>query len=122
MSTNGAALSYGGIVKYSRVLANIGNCYDSATGVFTVKMPGVYSVSASMMTPPNKSSHLALMKNGQDLVWLYTAGPNDMASQTVNVALSRGDKLWIQVQSGSRLHGVQFYNVFAAALIRPGYF
>ncbi|XP_071176391.1 EMILIN-2-like [Mytilus edulis] len=54
LSTNGATMSSGGVVKYSRVLANIGNCYDYNTGVFTVKTPGVYSVSASMMTPPGK--------------------------------------------------------------------
>ncbi|CAG2212644.1 unnamed protein product [Mytilus edulis] len=122
LSTNGATLSKGGIVKYSRVLGNIGNCYDSATGVFTVKTSGVYSVSASMMTPPNKSSHLMLMKNGQILVWLFTGGPYDMASQTVNVALSGGDKLWVQQHSGSRLHGNEFYNLFTAALIKPGTF
>ncbi|CAC5372585.1 unnamed protein product [Mytilus coruscus] len=122
LNSDGVTLSKGKIVKYSRVLANIGNCYDSATGVFTVKTPGVYSMSASMMTPPNKASHLSLMKNGQILVWLYTGGPYDMASQTVNVALSGGDKLWIQMQSGTRLYGNEFYNLFTAALIKPGNF
>nr|CBX41684.1 putative C1q domain containing protein MgC1q35 [Mytilus galloprovincialis] len=92
LSRNGATLSSGGIVKYNRVLANIGNCYNSYTGVFSVKTSGAYSGSASMMSSPGKASYLDLMKNGQILVSPF-ASTYDMASQTVNVALSRGDKL-----------------------------
>ncbi|XP_071176393.1 uncharacterized protein [Mytilus edulis] len=122
ISTDGGTLSPRGIVKYRQVLANIGNCYDSSTGVFTVKTSGVYSVSASMMTPPDKPAHLNLMKNGQVLVWLYTGGSYDMASQLINVALSGGDELWIQQHSGSQLYAGQFYNLFTAAMIKPGNF
>ncbi|VDI56095.1 Hypothetical predicted protein [Mytilus galloprovincialis] len=120
LSSNDVTLSKGEIVKYSRVLTNIGNCYDSATGVFTVKTSGIYSVSVSMMTPPDMSSHLILTKNGQNLVWLYTGGPYHMASQTVHVALKGGDKLSVQQNSGTQLHA--YYNLFTAALIKPGTF
>ncbi|CAC5372583.1 unnamed protein product [Mytilus coruscus] len=108
------------IIKYSRVLANIGECYDSSTGVFTVKTPGIYSVSASMMSGVDKTAHLTLMKNGKILLWLYTGVSYDMASQTINVALLEGEKIWVKLERGSELHAD--YNVFTAVLIKTGQF
>lgn len=108
----------GDIIKYSRVLANIGNCYHSSTGVFTVKTAGVYSMFTTMKLT---NVLLALMRNGEILVRLYTYS-NDMASQSVNMALSEGDKIWVQVQRGTRVGGIEpFSNVFTAILIKPGH-
>ncbi|CAG2238132.1 C1QL [Mytilus edulis] len=115
---------HGEIVKYTRVLTNIGNTYNTHTGIFTVKTDGVYAVSAAAIGGPGQCTHYSIMKNGQVMVWLFTGPAFDMAAQTINLALRKGDRLWIKIAGHYVLitHVVHPYHHFSAVLIKPGKF
>lgn len=110
------------IIRYDNVLTNIGNAYHSATGIFTVTTSGLYSLSASMMGDPSNHIHLLLVLNNNELVRLYTAGKrgrHEISSQTINVLLSKNDKVWVQHMkgSGSNIYGAERFNVFSGVLL-----
>ncbi|CAC5388710.1 C1QL [Mytilus coruscus] len=113
----------GDIIKYSRILTNIGNRYDPSTGIFTVETPGVYSVSTSMIGGIRQCTLATLRKNGNILVWLFTGPKWDMASQTIYIAMVKGDKIWVQIQSNIlKLNVKHIYHHLNAVLIKPGKF
>ncbi|VDI15734.1 Hypothetical predicted protein [Mytilus galloprovincialis] len=106
-------------VRYDQIIYNPQNEYSPITGIFTVgnELGGVYSVSVSMMSG-RVPAHTTIMKNGELLVWLFTNNSYDMASQSITVELSAGDKVWVQIaNSGSSLFSV--YNTFSAFQIMP---
>jgi len=109
------------IIRYDNVLTNIGNAYHSGTGIFTVKTSGLYSLTASMMGDSSNYIHLLLVLNSNELVRLYTAGEKkyELASQTINVLLSKNDKVWVQRKkgSGSKIYGGERFNVFSGVLL-----
>ncbi|CAG2257871.1 HMCN [Mytilus edulis] len=89
-----------------------------SNGILTVLpgMGGVYSISVTMMSG-YVTGHTTLRKNGAILVWLFTNKEYDMASQTINIQLVEGDRIWVQVNNqASSLFDV--YNTFSAVRIR----
>ncbi|XP_063443258.1 uncharacterized protein LOC134723629 [Mytilus trossulus] len=114
----------GDIVKYTRKLTDIGNCYNPNTGIFTVKTNGVYAVSAAMIGGPKQSTHYSLRKNGEQMVWLFTGPTYDMSAQTINLILKKGDRLWIQLEwlPVHIFHIKHPYHQFSAILIKAGTF
>jgi len=110
-----------GVVKYDKVITNVGRAYNPSTGIFLVPLSGVYTLSVSMMGQPTNKIHLQLLRNGNELVRLYTsgAGRHLLASHTINVELAYGDLVWVQrwVSEGNQLYGKGPYNVFSAAFL-----
>lgn len=105
-------------VPYNNVLSNLGNGYDVHSRMFTSPISGLYSVSVSLMGNPDNNIHLKLMKNGSELVRLWTqSGRHELASHTLNIPLKKNDQLWVQQASGSILWYTEPYNMFSAALI-----
>ncbi|XP_063398905.1 collagen alpha-1(X) chain-like [Mytilus trossulus] len=101
-------------VRYDQIIYNPQNEYSPTTGIFTVGngLAGVYWMSVSMMSGL-VPAHTTIMKNGEILVWLFTNNSYDMATQSITVELSAGDKIWVQIaNSGSSLFSV--YNTFSA--------
>ncbi|XP_076109282.1 thrombospondin-2-like [Mytilus galloprovincialis] len=88
-----------------------------SNGIFTVRpgMGGVYLVSVTIMSG-SVTCHTTLRKNGAILVWLFTNKEYDMASQTINIQLAEGDRIWVQMTNqASSLFDV--YNTFSAVRI-----
>ncbi|VDI30050.1 Hypothetical predicted protein [Mytilus galloprovincialis] len=88
-----------------------------SNGIFTVLpgMGGVYLVSVTMMSG-SVTGHTTLRKNGAIYVWLFTNKEYDMASQTINIQLAEGDRIWVQMTNqASSLFDV--YNTFSAIRI-----
>ncbi|XP_063441023.1 thrombospondin-1-like isoform X2 [Mytilus trossulus] len=104
----------GAIIGYPiKLLDNSGY----SNGIFTVLpgMGGVYSVSVTIMSG-SVIGHTTLRKNGAILVWLFTNKEYDMASQTINIQLAEGDRIWVQMTNqASSLFDV--YNTFSAVRI-----
>ncbi|VDI22112.1 Hypothetical predicted protein [Mytilus galloprovincialis] len=125
LNSNSIKWRRGDIVKYTRVLTNIGNTYNTHTGIFTVVTDGVYAVSAAMIGGPHhQATHYSIRKNGHEMVWLFTGPKFDMAAQTINLALRKGDRLWIVLEwlPVFITHIVHPYHQFSAVLIKPGKF
>ncbi|XP_078340954.1 complement C1q tumor necrosis factor-related protein 3-like [Crassostrea virginica] len=108
------------VVKYDRILSNVGGAYHPSTGIFTAPYKGVYSISCSLMSNLSNNVHLQITKNGAKLSILYSAkDTNPLAGQTLQLLLNKGDKIWIQNNNAkvAKLHDHGSYNMFSGALI-----
>ena len=85
------------VVKFDKVWTNIGNGYDSSSGVFTAPRGGVYQFSCSAMTAYDKILRLHLMKNDQRTVSLYP-GQSGYNTGTLSMVLElkKGDRVYIK--------------------------
>ena len=112
-STKNENLDNNEVVKFDKVWTNIGNGYDSSSGVFTAPRGGVYQFSCSAMTLSGKTLRLHLMKNDQRTVSLYpgTSGHN-MGTLNMVLELKKGDRVYIKhLGSGSNsLYSEAGYN------------
>ncbi|XP_078341946.1 complement C1q tumor necrosis factor-related protein 2-like [Crassostrea virginica] len=108
------------VVKYDRILSNVGGAYNPSTGIFTVPYTGIYSISCTLMSYPSISTHLEIIKNGTKMSVLFSnSGTYPQAGQTLHLLLNKGDKIWIQNFNTvmAKLHDLGSYNVFSGALI-----
>lgn len=108
------------VVKYDTVLTNVGGAYVPSTGIFTAPYKGIYTISCSLMSSPSNFVHLNIMKNGNALALLYSAsGTYPLASQTLQLLLEKGDKIWIQNYNTktAKMHDHNAFNVFSGVLI-----
>ena len=109
------------VIRYDNVITNVGKAYTPSTGIFLVPLSGIYTLSVSMMGHPDNGVHLQLVRNGSELVRLWTGGGGsyELASHTINVELTRGDRIWVQRRdgTGANVYGTQTYNIFSAALL-----
>ena len=109
------------VVKYDRILTNVGGAYSPITGIFTVPYTGIYSISCSLTSHPDNRVHLQITKNGNKLSILYAAETTyPLSGQTLELLLRRGDKIWIQNRNegAAKLHDHGSYNLFSGALIK----
>lgn len=85
------------VVKFDKVWTNIGNGYDSSSGVFTAPRGGVYQFSCSAMTASNKTLRLHLMKNDQRTVGLYPGqSGHNMGTLSMVLQLKKGDRVYMK--------------------------
>ena len=91
-----------GTIVFNSVFTNIGNHYNSSTGLFTAPVAGRYYFHANIFGENNTSPHVQITKNGVKQVWtLYSGGGYgnvnlsgviDLAtSDTVNVLVDQGN-------------------------------
>lgn len=96
-------------LKFDTVFINIGNGYDSHTGVFTAPVAGLYIFSlTAMSTNRGAPLSLALKKNGATLATTWGQGredPSDQDSRTLPTSLAKGDKVWIAQFLGNGVRG-----------------
>ena len=110
------------VAKFDKVWTNIGNGYDSSSGVFTVPRGGVYQFSCSAMTGNGKTLLLHLMKNDQRTVSLYPGtGGHNMGTLSMVLELKKGDRVYMK-HPGSRYNNLYSesgynYSMFSGYLI-----
>lgn len=93
-------------IKFSSVETNIGDGYNSKTGVFTAPRTGVYVFYSHILT--KGGYHIietALTVNGDTKLWLYSAGHSSAhgsGSNMLVIRLKQGDKVKMVIPNGSR--------------------
>ncbi|XP_055999791.1 complement C1q subcomponent subunit A-like isoform X2 [Ostrea edulis] len=108
------------VVKYDRVLTNWGGAYQPTTGVFTAPYNGLYSISCTLMSDPINYAHASITKNGKKMSVVFSNTKTyPHASQTLQLLLNKGDKIWIQNRNGRKtiFHDHGYSNVFSGFLI-----
>ena len=108
------------VVKYNRILSNVGGAYHPSTGIFTAPYKGIYSISCSLLSETSNDVHLQITKNGAKMSFLYSGSSTyPHAGQTLQLLLNKGDKIWIQNRNAkvAKLYDYSAYNVFSGALI-----
>ncbi|XP_062581911.1 complement C1q tumor necrosis factor-related protein 3-like [Saccostrea cucullata] len=104
-------------VKYNKVITNYGNGYDKWSGHFKAPMKGLYAFSCSVMAINTHALHIELVKNGQVVSTIYSNPSSyDQASETVVLALKKGEKVWARQAYGGR-HVRGSFNLFTGYLI-----
>jgi len=95
--TKNVNLANNEVVKFDKVWTNIGNGYDSSSGVFTAPRGGVYQFSCSAMAYFGKTLRLHLMKNDQQTVSLYPGNVgHNMGTLSMVLELKKGDRVYIK--------------------------
>lgn len=94
------------VVLWDQVHHNIGNHYNSATGLFTCPVAGIYMISIMAMTAGVSSTlDIEAQKNGstyQGLVPYQSAGPSyNQVSGVTFVSCSAGDTLAFKLNNGT---------------------
>ncbi|XP_074480751.1 cerebellin 11 [Sebastes fasciatus] len=106
------------ILIFNRVFTNIGNAYNSKTGIFTAPLKGVYHFSFMTFGYNSHTSGAILVKNGhyQVSTWEFT-GPDtsDTTSNTVILELNVRETVNIILWDGGKIHT----SVFSGFLVFP---
>ncbi|XP_038047571.1 C1q-related factor-like [Patiria miniata] len=99
----------GDVIIFEDVATNLGDGYDSQSGVFTCAVPGLYLFSAnllSLVTGPQ--SYASLKQNGVVVFSIADShSPNHhQSSHSVPLVLSAGDRVWLALfGSGKGIYG-----------------
>lgn len=94
-------------IRFDKVLYNSLNDFNSATGKFTCKHPGVYYFTYHI-TVYSRNVRVALVKNG--IKMLHTVdryqSAEDQASGAAILELQGGDEVWLQAHQGESFNGL----------------
>ncbi|XP_061079608.1 complement C1q-like protein 2 [Conger conger] len=113
------------VIKFKKIFANIGNCYNPSTGIFTAMVRGVYyfrftSYNNLELTP---TCNVVLMKNGERTVSIWDKSgqdSNDSASNAVVLQLEVGDNVFVRLlRSNMIFDDMGYYNSFSGFLLFP---
>ncbi|XP_048018942.1 cerebellin-1-like [Megalobrama amblycephala] len=82
-------------LEYKKVFSNVGNAYDSNTGIFTAPVKGVYYFRFYGHCHDGTTMAISLLKNGQSQCSVHAWKPasNGNASNGVVLTLEIGDKI-----------------------------
>ncbi|PVD38877.1 hypothetical protein C0Q70_01502 [Pomacea canaliculata] len=120
--SNGVLLGQHQTLTFNDVITNIGNGYDSATGIFTAPVAGVYIFFLRVMsTNSHGSIDVVIDKQGAPLDLIFAEGqtdPYDQGSGQVTTHLAVGEKVWARQQSGEAVRG-RWYTSFTGLLLNP---
>ncbi|XP_062573008.1 complement C1q-like protein 4 [Saccostrea cucullata] len=112
LSGDGLQYDAGDTVIYSYIRVNVGNHYNSSTGIFTAPTAGVYFFTWSTLTSPGVGLNTAIVKNSSSgyIAFCHCAAFQNTyttCSQSTTVELVPGDRIWIIAykMSAQKLHG-----------------
>lgn len=115
------------IMVYKTVLQNIGDPYDSATGIFTAPLAGTFMFNVNVCTYQSKWSQLQLVVDSRDNIILtfrhYNSDNTDSSFGSVTHYLTKGQRVWVQSEynSGSSNtlyeHSNECWNQFSGTLL-----
>ncbi|XP_017296964.1 complement C1q-like protein 2 [Kryptolebias marmoratus] len=107
-------------LKFERVVTNIGNGYDPATGVFTAPAKGLYYVQITGMVGSSGTLNAGLKKNGENMFAIHQkAGTQASASNGMTLALEQGDRLFVQLWAGQTIADQSRLSTFTGFLVFP---
>jgi hypothetical protein len=86
------------VIKFDRVLTNIGSAYNSHDGVFRAPVSGAYEFAVTVMAPPDHAVHVDIIKDGGEVLCYAYGAPSDHDSGTcvVMVQLIEGNDVWVR--------------------------
>ncbi|TWW53008.1 cerebellin-3-like [Takifugu flavidus] len=106
---------------FNRAITNVGEAYDTSTGLFKAPVTGYYCFSFSYRADKREQSGLTLMKNDEAIVAFNSNKPGclhvDNASSTACLELQRGDKVSVVLPNGCHVCGIGGTTSFTGFLI-----
>ena len=111
-----------GVFKFDTVITNVGQGYDTHTGIFTAPVPGTYLFFLNLMSSNDHGSiWAAIDKHGEMIgsVWAGGSGDHDdQGSSLVTTHMNAGDQVWVRQNAGSSAVQGAFWTVFSGSLIQ----
>ncbi|BFZ19649.1 hypothetical protein BsWGS_22688 [Bradybaena similaris] len=111
----------GQTVRYNNTITNIGNGYDTNTGIFTAPLAGLYGFQLSVLTQKSSEAWLELFVNEKYIISVNSklASGFDAAVSFVLLTLKVGDRVQVKARSESLLFGrtTEQYCTFSGFLI-----
>jgi hypothetical protein len=86
------------VIIFDYVRTNIGNGYDTSTGIFTTPTSGVYVFYVNFLTHQHKSIDAMISRNYEDVQRLYAGTLQNRYGPGCNMAtlsLNGGDKIYV---------------------------
>ncbi|XP_043963021.1 complement C1q-like protein 2 [Gambusia affinis] len=107
-------------LKFEKVITNIGNGYDPATGIFTAPVTGLYYIRATGIAGPNGELQAGVKKNGENMFAIFQkAGSQSGASNAMAMALQQGDRVFVQLWAGKSIADQGRLSTFTGFLVFP---
>ncbi|XP_052412461.1 cerebellin-2 [Carassius gibelio] len=95
-------------LAYENAFTNIGNAYDTKTGIFTAPVKGVYFFNFVVFNPDEEPTAVRLLKNGNPVVTASDNAPGldteDTTTNSVSLLLERWDTVYLQLLEKRRVY------------------
>ncbi|XP_041634951.1 complement C1q-like protein 3 [Cheilinus undulatus] len=106
---------------YRRVIMNISNAYNEATGIFTAPVSGVYYFNIFYHAGGLHGAYLSLYKNSQLMVQTTelrsNPDPNDDGGNSVFLQLQPGDQVYVRLGASTWVWGSDYHTTFSGFLV-----
>nr|XP_020504475.1 uncharacterized protein LOC109995179 isoform X1 [Labrus bergylta] len=106
---------------YRTVITNLGNAYNSATGIFTAPVAGVYYFTIFCHSGGDHTTSLKLYKNSQMMVAIndYPTGTDqsDNGGNAVFLQLQPGDHVYVVLGVNTHVWGNDYVTTFSGSLV-----
>lgn len=106
---------------YKTVITNIGNSYNSATGVFAAPVAGFYFFAIFFHAGGELEARLQLYKNSQLMVHTHdhksTSDTADNGGNAVFLQLQQGDHIYVVLPAGRHVWGSDYSTTFSGFLV-----
>ncbi|CAC5402356.1 C1QL [Mytilus coruscus] len=83
-------------VVFNKAITNNGNCYNTATGIFTAPIAGTYYFSSTILTKRKSTLEMSLRVNEKDAMLIYACATTliyNSATNNIIVKLNKDDKV-----------------------------
>ncbi|KAL4237052.1 Complement C1q-like protein 4 [Mactra antiquata] len=111
------------VIKFDKIITNIGNAYQSNTGRITVPVSGIYVFSLTAMASYRTDTHVGIYVNDQLKTYLKLNGPEhefDTMTQTAVYYLHQFDNVSVKhTKTNATLRGD--YTAFTGFLLEQDY-
>ncbi|XP_041649909.1 caprin-2-like [Cheilinus undulatus] len=106
---------------YRTVTTNIGNAYNSATGIFTAPVAGVYYFTFFYHANGSHIAVLVLYKNSERIIGAFEqrsdTDKDDNGGNAVFLQLQQGDQVYVLLAKDTHVYGNDFYTTFSGFLV-----
>ncbi|XP_019751739.1 complement C1q tumor necrosis factor-related protein 3-like [Hippocampus comes] len=104
---------------FKNVITNVGNGYDSNTGIFTAPVRGLYFIVFNGNVGKSGSLNAAVIKNGINMFAIYdTQGTFSSATNGMPLVLEEGDKLWVTLWANQSIFDQSRLSTFSGFLLK----
>ncbi|XP_041650399.1 complement C1q-like protein 4 [Cheilinus undulatus] len=106
---------------YKTVKTNIGNAYNSATGIFTAPVAGVYYFTFFCNANRGQKLLLELHKNSEKIISVIELNSDtdsdDNGGNAVFLQLQQGDQVYVRMMENTHVYGGDYHTTFSGFLV-----